>query len=70
MDDGDFFYGKTFLGLPHGTTPAAVITNKSINISSFESSDKRQRVGHIKRHFAHNLCIYTFMNLRKFELIS
>ena len=27
-----------FLGLPHGTTPAAVTTNKNIKMSSFKSS--------------------------------
>ena len=32
-----------FLGPSHSTTPAAVITNKTINIGSFESSDKIQR---------------------------
>ena len=28
-----------FLGLPHGTTPAAVTTNKNIKMSSFKSSE-------------------------------
>ena len=39
MDDvrGDF------LGPPHGTTSAVEITNKNINISYFESSDKTQK---------------------------
>ena len=32
-----------FLGLPHGTTPAAVTTNKNIKISSFKSSENIQR---------------------------
>ena len=27
-----------FLGMPHGTTPAAVTTNKNIIMSSFKSS--------------------------------
>ena len=31
-----------FLGLPHGTTPAAVTTNKNIKISSFKSSENIQ----------------------------
>ena len=37
-----------FLRMPHGTTPAAVTTNKNIIISSFKSSGnirKRKRVG-------------------------
>ena len=33
-----------FLGMPHGTTPAAVTTNKNIIMSSFVSF-KRKRVG-------------------------
>ena len=32
-----------FLGLPHGTTPAAVTTNKNIQMSSFESSENIQK---------------------------
>ena len=32
-----------FLGLPHGTTPAAVITNKNIKMSSFKSSANVQK---------------------------
>ena len=32
-----------FLGLPHGTTPAAVTTNKNIKMSSFESSENIQK---------------------------
>ena len=28
-----------FLGLPHGTTPAAVTINKNIKMSSFKSSE-------------------------------
>ena len=32
-----------FLGLPHGTTPAAVITNRNIKMSSFKSSEIVQR---------------------------
>ena len=32
-----------FLGLPHGTTPAAVTTNKNIKISSFKSSENIQK---------------------------
>ena len=31
------------LGLPHGTTPAAVITNKNIKMSSFKSSENIQK---------------------------
>ena len=31
-----------FLGLPHGTTPAAVTTNKNIKMSSFKSSENIQ----------------------------
>ena len=36
-----------FLGLPHGTTPAAVKTNKIKRMSSFKSSKifKRKRLG-------------------------
>ena len=37
-----------FLGLPHGTTPAAVTTNKNIKMSSFKNSEKqlkRKRMG-------------------------
>ena len=32
-----------FLGLPHGTTPAAVTTNKNIKMSSFKSGENIQR---------------------------
>ena len=32
-----------FLGLPHGTTPAAVTTNKNIIMSSFKSSEDIQK---------------------------
>ena len=32
-----------FLGLPHGTTPAAVTTNKNIKMSSFKSSKNIQK---------------------------
>ena len=32
-----------FLGLPHGTTPAAVTTNKSIKISSLKGSENIQK---------------------------
>ena len=32
-----------FLGLPHGTTPAAVTTNKNIKMSSFKNSENFQR---------------------------
>ena len=32
-----------FLGLPHGTTPAAVTTNKNIKTSSFKSSENIQK---------------------------
>ena len=31
-----------FLGLPHGTTPAAVTTNKNTKMSSFKSSENIQ----------------------------
>ena len=31
------------LGLPHGTTPATVTTNKNIKISSFKSSENIQK---------------------------
>ena len=31
------------LGLPHDTTPAAVITNKNIKMSSFKSSENIQK---------------------------
>ena len=39
MDD---VWGR-FLGLPHGTTPAAVTTNKNIKMSSFKSSENIQK---------------------------
>ena len=32
-----------FLGLPHGTTPAAVTTNENIKMSSFKSSENIQK---------------------------
>ena len=32
-----------FLWLPHGTTPAAVITNKNMKMSSFKSSETIQK---------------------------
>ena len=32
-----------FLGMPHGTTPTAVTTNKTIIVSSFESSGDIQK---------------------------
>ena len=32
-----------FLGMPHGTTPAAVTTNKNIIMSSFKSSGDIQK---------------------------
>ena len=32
-----------FLGMPHGTTPAAVTTNKNIIMSSFKSSRDIQK---------------------------
>ena len=32
-----------FLGLPHGTTSAAVTTNKNIKMTSFESSENIQK---------------------------
>ena len=32
-----------FVGLPHGTTPAAVTTNTNIKISSFKSSENIQK---------------------------
>ena len=34
-----------FLGLPHGTTPAAVTTNKNIKMSSFKISGNIQKKG-------------------------
>ena len=39
MDDvrGDLF------GIPHGTTPAAVLANKNIKVNSFESNENTQR---------------------------
>ena len=36
-------YTGRFLGLPHGTTPAAVTTNQNINMSSFKSSENIQK---------------------------
>ena len=32
-----------FLGLPHGTTPTAVTTNKNKKMSSFKSSENSQK---------------------------
>ena len=32
-----------FLGLPHGTTPAAVITNINLKMGSFNSSENIQK---------------------------
>ena len=32
-----------FLGLPHGTIPAAVTTNKKLKMSSFKSSENIQK---------------------------
>ena len=32
-----------FLGLPHGTSPAAVTTNKNTKMSSFKSSENIQK---------------------------
>ena len=32
-----------FLGLPHGTIPAPVTTNKNIQMSSFKSSENIQK---------------------------
>ena len=32
-----------FLGLPHGTTPAAVTTNKNMKMSFFKSSENIQK---------------------------
>ena len=32
-----------FLGLPHGTTPATVTTNKNIKMNSFKSSENIQK---------------------------
>ena len=32
-----------FLGMPHGTTPSAVTTNKNIMLSSFKSSRDIQK---------------------------
>ena len=34
-----------FLGLPHGTTPAAVTTNKNIKMISFKISGNIQKKG-------------------------
>ena len=39
-----------FLGLPHGTTPAAVTTNKNIKMSSFKSSEN------IQKNFKYKAC--------------
>ena len=44
-----------FLGLPHGTTPAAVTTNKNIKISSFKSSENiRKKKGGPDRFVSNN----------------
>ena len=32
-----------FLGLPHGTTPVAVTTNKNLKMSSYKSSENIQK---------------------------
>ena len=34
---------RRILGLPHGTTPATVTTNKNIKMSSFKSSENIQK---------------------------
>ena len=34
-----------FLGLPHGTTPVAVTTNKNIKMSNFKSSENNKKEG-------------------------
>ena len=53
MDDvrGDF------LGPPHDTTPVAVIANKSIKVSSFESNENKQSqsAGHMAQFRIMNL---------------
>ena len=41
-----------FLGLPHGTTPAAVTTNKNIKMSSFKSSENIQKKERLERKYS------------------
>ena len=44
------------LGPPHGKTPAAVIANKNIKVSSFESNEntQRQSLDHIAKFLIMN----------------
>ena len=51
-----------FLWMPHGTTPAAVTTNKNIIMSSFKSSKdiQRKRVGQTTPQF---LTPFSFYNV-------
>ena len=50
-----------FIGLPHGTTPAAVTTNKNIKMSSFMSSKNIQKkVGGLDRSVSDNEKLKSF----------
>ena len=55
-------YGASFLGMSHGTTPAAVTTNKNIIMSSFKSSrDIQRKKGGPDSHF--KLVIFDYLCL-------
>ena len=43
-----------FLLLPHGTTPAAVTTNKNIKMSSFKNSENIKKEGVPERYVSDN----------------
>ena len=52
-----------FLGLPHGTTPAAVTTNTNIKMSSFKSSENIQKKeGGPDRSVSDNQCSSVTLN--------
>ena len=52
-----------FLGLPHGTTPAAVTTNKNIKMSTFKSSENIQKKeGGPNRSVSDNKSSSVFLN--------
>ena len=62
---------EDFLGPPDGTTPAAVIANKNIKVSSFESNANE------RKHYVNLSVLIKFftkdvfyLNYRKFSLQS
>ena len=60
-------YGRCtgrFLGLPHGTKPAAVTTNKNIKMSSFKSSENT--VKHkVSSEFLRTLNVMIYQNVKR-----